>query len=69
LISSSEKVTYRLAQRPGSYVLLKYVVEVIANRQGRLPVDVAHEHGKGTHVSYLKSVGPPVASKRNVGEA
>ena len=35
-----------------------------ADREGRLPVDVAHRYGKGTHGSYLKSVGPPIAAER-----
>jgi uncharacterized protein len=33
----------------------------VADHQGRLPVDVAHKHGKGAHVSFLKSIGPPIA--------
>jgi ankyrin repeat protein len=36
-----------------------------ADHRGRLPVDVAHESGKGEHVAYLKLVGPPIASRRN----
>jgi ankyrin repeat protein len=35
-----------------------------ADHQGRLPVDVAHTYGKGEHVSYLKLIGPPIASRR-----
>jgi transposase len=31
----AEKVTYRLAQRPGSYVMLKYVREVIKLKDGQ----------------------------------
>jgi ankyrin repeat protein len=31
---------------------------------GRLPVDLAHLYGKGEYVAYLKTVGPPIASKR-----
>ncbi len=34
---------------------------------GNLPVDVAHQYGKGAHVAYLKTVGPEIASKRNKG--
>lgn len=41
----------------------------VADHQGRLPVDVAHKYGKGAHVSYLKSIGPPIASRRNEDEA
>ncbi len=32
-----------------------------ADRQGRLPVDVAYTHGQGADVSHLKSIGPPIA--------
>lgn len=35
-----------------------------ADDSGRLPVDVAHKHGKGAHVAYLKTVGPSLASQR-----
>src|SRR5262245_13053793 len=35
----------------------------LADRLGKLPVDVAHEAGKGAHVAYLKTVGPPIASR------
>jgi ankyrin repeat protein len=41
----------------------------VADRQGRLPVDVAHTHGKGAHVTHLKSIGPPIARRRNEDEA
>ena len=41
----------------------------VADHQGRLPVDVAHQYGKGAHVSYLKSIGPPIASRRNEDQA
>jgi ankyrin repeat protein len=40
-----------------------------ADHQGRLPVDVAHKCGKGEHVSYLKLVGPPIASRQNDNQA
>jgi ankyrin repeat protein len=58
----------------GNLETIKALVEAgadptVADRQGRLPVDVAHRYGKGTHVSYLKSIGPPIASKRNEDEA
>lgn len=36
----------------------------VEDRHGRLPVDLAHRSGKGEHVAYLKTVGPPIASKR-----
>jgi len=36
----------------------------VADHQGRLPVDVADQYGKGAHVSYLTSIGPPIASRR-----
>jgi uncharacterized protein len=35
-----------------------------ADRHGDLPIDHAHRCGKGPHVAYLKTVGPPIASKR-----
>jgi uncharacterized protein len=35
-----------------------------ADFHGRIPIDLAHRHGKGEHVAYLKTVGPPIASKR-----
>lgn len=34
------------------------------DHHSRMPVDLAHRHGKGEHVAYLKTVGPPIASKR-----
>ncbi len=36
------------------------------DHSGRLPVDLAHQYGKGEHVAYLKTVGPPIASKRSI---
>jgi ankyrin repeat protein len=58
----------------GNLETIKVLIEAganstVADRQGRLPVDVAHEYGKGAHVSYLKSIGPPIASRRNEEEA
>jgi ankyrin repeat protein len=41
----------------------------IEDKFGRLPVDLAHEHGKGQHVALLKKVGPPIASRRRRGGA
>lgn len=38
------------------------------DHHGRLPVDLAHRHGKGEHVAYLKTVGPPIASKRSASK-
>lgn len=38
------------------------------DHHGRLPVDLAHQHGKGDHVAYLNTVGPPIASKRSVSK-
>lgn len=34
LVNISEKVTYRLAQRPGSYVVLKYIRKVVKTSEG-----------------------------------
>jgi ankyrin repeat protein len=53
----------------GNIETLKVLLEAgadptAADHQGRLPVDVAHKHGKGAHVSHLKSIGPPIASRR-----
>ena len=53
----------------GNLETLKLLIEAGADTNaedqlGRLPIDIAHEHGKGAHVSYLKTVGPPIASKR-----
>jgi uncharacterized protein len=58
------------AARHGNLATIKVLVEAgaaatAADHQGRFPVDVAHQYGKGAHVSYLKSIGPPVTSKRN----
>ncbi|MEL6999780.1 MAG: ankyrin repeat domain-containing protein [Pseudomonadota bacterium] len=35
------------------------------NSAGELPIDVAHGHGKGNVVKYLKTVGPQIASRRD----
>ena len=51
---------------------LELVVELVSagadpmakDNAGRLPIDVAHESGKGDRVAYLKTVGPPIRSKR-----
>ena len=32
---------------------------------GQLPIDVAHSGGKGSHVAYLKTVGPPIRIRRD----
>ena len=58
----------------GDLETIKVLVEAgadprVADRQGRLPVDVAHQYGKGAHVSYLKSIGLPIASRRNEDQA
>ncbi len=37
----------------------------VADKSGQLPIDVAHGHGKGDIVKYLKSVGPQIASRRS----
>lgn len=37
----------------------------IADRAGRLPIDVAQSHGKGDIVAYLKTVGPSTSSGRS----
>lgn len=47
----------------------KVLVEAGANilaetTSGQLPVDIAHEYGKGDIVRYLKTVGPQIASRR-----
>lgn len=34
------------------------------NHAGALAVDLAHRYGKGANVAYLKSIGPPIASRR-----
>jgi ankyrin repeat protein len=52
----------------GNLETIKILVEAgadptVADLQGRLPVDVARKHGKGSHVSYLKSISPPIISK------
>jgi ankyrin repeat protein len=54
----------------GNLETMKALIEAgadptVADHQGRLPVDVAQEYGKGAHVSYLKSIGPPIASRRD----
>ena len=53
----SEKVTYRLAQRPGSYVMLKYVREVIKLKQTQAihcpPAPVGVLEGSRADVSFL----------------
>ncbi|MBK8964760.1 MAG: ankyrin repeat domain-containing protein [Candidatus Competibacteraceae bacterium] len=36
----------------------------VPDKRNRLPIDAAHEHGKGAHVAVLKTVGPPIASRR-----
>lgn len=53
----------------GGVEILKSLIEAGAdptaeNHHHRLPVDLAHRYGKGEHVAYLKTVGPPIASKR-----
>lgn len=53
----------------GGVDVMRLLVEAGADpsaedRGGRMPVDLAHQYGKGEHVAYLKSVGPPIASKR-----
>ena len=37
----------------------------VADNAGQMPIDVAHGHGKGEIVRYLKSVGPQIASCRS----
>ena len=53
----SQKVTYRLAQRPGSYVMLKYVREVIKVKQTQAihcpPAPVGVLEGSRADVSFL----------------
>jgi uncharacterized protein len=39
-------------------------VTTALDHHGLMPVDLAHLHGKGAHVAFLKTVGPPIASKR-----
>lgn len=61
--SSSGYTPLHWAASHGNLETIKLLVEAgadptLADRRGRLPVDVAHEHGKGAHVSYLKSIGP-----------
>jgi uncharacterized protein len=58
----------------GNLETIKALIEAgadptMADHQSQLPVDVAHKHGKGAHVSHLKSVGPPLASRRNEDKA
>jgi ankyrin repeat protein len=53
----------------GDLETIRILVEAGANaaapdKLGRLPVDVAHQQGKGSHVAYLKTVGPEIASRR-----
>ena len=36
-----------------------------SDNAGQLPIDVAHGHGKGDIVKYLKTVGPQIASRRS----
>jgi transposase len=53
----SQKVTYRLAQRPGSYVMLKYVREVIKVRESQAihcpPAPAGVLEGSRADVSFL----------------
>jgi ankyrin repeat protein len=35
-----------------------------ANKAGELPIDIAHQYGKGEIVRFLKTVGPQIASRR-----
>ena len=53
----SQKVTYRLAQRPGSYVMLKYVREVIKVKQSQAihcpPAPVGVLEGSRADVSFI----------------
>lgn len=53
----AQKVTYRLAQRPGSYVMLKYVREVIKLKQSQAircaPAPVGILEGSRADVSFL----------------
>ena len=53
----SQKVTYRLAQRPGSYVMLKYVREVIKVKQDQAihcaPAPVGVLEGSRADVSFI----------------
>ncbi|MES2820980.1 MAG: ankyrin repeat domain-containing protein [Pseudomonadota bacterium] len=56
----------------GNREMLQLLIEAgadphAADQFGRLPIDIAHEHGKGANVSYLKTVGPQIASKRKNG--
>lgn len=57
----------------GGVETLRLLIEAGADpakedHSGRLPVDLAHQYGKGEHVAYLKTVGPPIASKRPVSK-
>ena len=46
-------------------VLVEAGANVLAETNaGQLPVDIAHEYGKGEIVRYLKTVGPQIKSRR-----
>lgn len=74
---SEESIGYtplHWAASHGNLETIKVLVDAgadptVADHQGRRPVDVAHKYGKGEHVSHLKSIGPPIASRRSDNEA
>jgi uncharacterized protein len=53
----------------GCLETLKILIEAGADaaaedHHGKMPVDSAQRYGRGQHVAYLKTAGPPIASKR-----
>ncbi len=59
----SEKVTYKLAYRPGVYVLLKYVRPVVKSRDGRLSCPAAPNSVLGKSLADVSLVAGVVIDK------
>ena len=59
----SEKVTYKLAQRPASYVVLKYVRPVVKSREGHLSCPAAPDSVFGKSIADVSLVAGVVIDK------